>query len=186
MHKLRPTLWRTCRVLANEQRLKLLYALFEKNNQCVFELANDIGISEAHASIHLRALNSRGLIQQVRRKMRLICSTEANTEVEAAQTLLAALRTCHQNKVPIRQLQKQATSFTHPRRIEIIQTIQTAGTTKQALCDQTHISASALDRHLNKLELRGFVKKENSAYVKSVPSDALSQAFLRIIEEPLR
>ena len=183
MHKLRPTLWRTCRVLSNEQRLKLLYALFDKNNQCVFELANEIRISEAHASIHLRALNSRGLIKQTRRKMRLICSTEANTEVDVAPVLLTALRKCHQEKTPIRTLQKKATAFTHPRRIEIIQTIPLTGATKDHLHDQTQISLSALSRHLNKLILRGFVNKDHDTYFKRVPPDALSRALLRMIDE---
>jgi DNA-binding MarR family transcriptional regulator len=184
MHKLRPTLWRTCRVIANEQRLRLLYALFEKDGQCVFELAGETGMSEAHASIHLRALNSRGLIRQHRRDMRLFCNTEANIEVESAKTLLNALRICHSENILLPVLIKQATAFTHPRRIEIIQTIPSSGITKDLLWEKTHISFSALSRHLNKLAERGFVKGGKNLYFKETPPDALSKALLQLTAKP--
>ncbi len=182
MHKLRPTLWRTCRVLANGQRLQLLYALFEKKEQCDFELAGEVCMSTSHASIHLRALSSRGLIRQYRHKMRVLCSTEANVEVESAKTLLNALRICHDQNMPLPLLIKQATAFTHPRRIEIIQTISQSGITKDRLHAKTHISFSALTRHLNKLTARGFVRKEKRLFFRTVPPDALSKALLQIID----
>ncbi len=181
MHKLRPTLWRTCRVLANEKRLQLLYALFEKGEQCVFELAGEVSISEAHASIHLRALNSRGLIRQRRSKMRVLYSTEANIEVASAKPLLEALHICHSQNIPTRFLLKQATAFTHPRRIEIIQNIPPSGIAKDLLKEKTCISFSALSRHLGKLTTRGFVRGGKNIYFKKMPPDALSKALMQLV-----
>ena len=56
MNKLHPTLWRTCRVLANKSRLRLLYLLLESSNLCNRNLAAMTGMSEAQTSIHLRLL----------------------------------------------------------------------------------------------------------------------------------
>jgi len=43
MHKLRPTLWRTCRAIAHETRLRLLWGVFKESDLCVVELARLVG-----------------------------------------------------------------------------------------------------------------------------------------------
>jgi DNA-binding MarR family transcriptional regulator len=182
MHKLKPTLWRTCRVLANIQRLQLLYALFDLGDRSVAELAKNITIRPEHASIHLRALNSRGLIKQYRRKMMVLSCAEANEELEASVLILRALKECHQKNITVEELFRQSTAFTHARRIEIIQTIPLQGTTKDRIHEVTHISYTALTRHLNKLIARGFVKGERNHYARSLPPDPLSRALLQIID----
>ena len=148
---------------------------------CVFELANATGIRPEHASLHLRALNSRGLIRQQRRKMRLICSSEANKELAAAPLLLQALEACCTQKIPAEQVVHQATAFTHPRRIEIIQTIPNSGASKNYLHGKTGISYSALTRHLHKLKDRDFLVCGRNFFEKAVPADPLGKALLRII-----
>lgn len=162
-----------------------MYALFEADRQCVLELADHVQISESHASLHLRALNSRGLITACRRKLKVFYTTEANPEVDAAPVLLRALRTCYQGRVPIKVLKKQATAFTHPRRIEMMRLISTSGISIDALTKKTGISSAALNRHLNKLHVRGFVSGKNNCYRAQTPPDALSRALLRIVREEL-
>ncbi len=181
MYSLHPTLWRTCRALANIKRIELLYALFEHPNLCVFELAQATDIRPEHASLHLRTLSSRGLIRQTRQKMRLICCADANRELEAPSLLLEALRACHKNNMPAELILKQATAFTHRRRIEIIQAVSETGSSRDALHNRTNISYSALTRNLNKLEARGFVNIGRNFVKRSVPPDPLSKALLRII-----
>lgn len=181
MYLLSPTLWRTCRVLANEQRIKLLYALFDHPELCVFQLAEAVNISPEHASIHLRALNSRGLIQQRRRKMRLLCSPEANRQLDAAPLLLKSLQLCYEKEIPTEYIIRQATAFTHPRRIEITQTIPGRGATKDYLHEQTQISYSALTRHLKKLSSRKFVTGRRNFIMASIPPDPFSKALLKIV-----
>ncbi len=75
MNRLRPTLWRTCRVLASETRLDLLQHLFEQGELCVSELAAMTGVSPHNASTQLRALNARGLIARRREKQKVIYRT---------------------------------------------------------------------------------------------------------------
>jgi predicted transcriptional regulator len=130
MYTLHPTLWRTCRAIANEKRIRLLFAIFDYKNCSVSELANSVGISESHASLHLRTLSARGLIRQYRHDQYLLCTPEANIEIESAMLLLEALRECHRQKISPSKIMKQATAFTHTRRIEVIQKIPTEGSTK--------------------------------------------------------
>ncbi len=186
MHNEQPILWRTCRVIANQRRLELLWCLFSHGPRCLFELANDVGISNPQASIHLYALASHGLIRQYRSKMRLISVPEGNAKVASAEDLLESLRTCHHAEMPIQTVFKQVTAFTHARRIEIMQTLPENGFSIEQLAEQTHISESALTRHLNKLTARGFVRKKEDHFFKGMPPDALSQTLLKIVDEAFR
>lgn len=181
MHKLEPTLWRTCRVLANEKRLALLFELFARKECCVIELAKAVDISESKASLHLRALSARGLIYQRRRNMLLLCSPKANEGIDAAPLLLNALKMCCRENLSIQTLKKQATAFTHARRIEIMQTICRQGSTKDQLHEQTGISFSALTRHLKKLAVRGFILPGRNLYHRAIPPDPLSRTLFKIV-----
>jgi DNA-binding transcriptional ArsR family regulator len=181
MYSLHPTLWRTCRVLANAKRIELLYTLFQHPDLCVFELAEATGIRPEHASLHLRALSSRGLIRQTRRKMRLICRAEANNELDAPAALLRGLKECHSQGMTAEQVVRQSTAFTHSRRIEIMRVIPESGLSMDALQQQTHISYAALLRHLKKLERRGFVMIGRNLVQRATPPDPLSKALLQII-----
>ena len=61
--RLIPTVWRTARVLANENRLRFLMAVFKaRGTKSVSLLADEIGVAVSTASIYLRALNARGLV----------------------------------------------------------------------------------------------------------------------------
>ena len=60
--ELRPALWRTCRVIANETRLQLLWHIFAKGELCVSQLVQRTGATQPNASNQLRALSARGLI----------------------------------------------------------------------------------------------------------------------------
>ncbi|HRU19519.1 MAG TPA: helix-turn-helix transcriptional regulator [Kiritimatiellia bacterium] len=57
-----PTLWRTCRVLANARRLACLRVVMGTPNLCVQEIAREVRFGEAQVSLALRALQARGLI----------------------------------------------------------------------------------------------------------------------------
>ena len=168
-------------MLANRKRLELLYLLFEKNHQHIQQLAVKAAVSPEHAGIHLRLLSSRGLIRQYRRDMRVLNSTEPNQEVDSAPLLLAALQRCFSQSIPIDLVYRQATAFTHARRIEIIQKMSPTGASKDTLHDRTTISYSALTRHLNKLISRGFVTSDWNFYRPECPPDPFSKALLQTI-----
>ena len=57
-----PTLWRTCRVLANRKRLQILALLIRQPNQTVSTVAGRMSLSMPTASQYLRALEARGLL----------------------------------------------------------------------------------------------------------------------------
>jgi len=94
MSKLRPTLWRTCRAIASETRLRLFWEIFRGKDLSVSMLAHRVGISEQNASNQLRVLNARALITPYRKGMKVFYRAEANREVEYAEELLEALRNC--------------------------------------------------------------------------------------------
>ncbi len=181
MSKLRPTLWRTCRVIASQSRLKLLWEIFETDGLSVCGLGQSVHISNQNASIQLRLLNSRGLITSRRTGMEVLYGAETNQNVEHAQDLLNALLECHKQNIPIDCVIHSATAFTHERRIQIVQALGTCALRPAGIEEKTGIGARALYRHLAKLEARGFIKGLHGMYRLTVPKNPLGKCLLRIV-----
>ncbi len=179
--KLRPTLWRTCRVIASETRLKLLWQLFETGELCVQELVERTGISRPNASNQLRALNARGLITPRREDMRVIYRAEANTEIGFAEPLLTTLRTCFDCSMTFKTIIQQATAFTHERRIEIVRALDGKKLQFHELLEATALSSAALSRHLRKLEDRGIVRGIGGQYRLSRTGNPLGRTLVKIV-----
>jgi DNA-binding transcriptional ArsR family regulator len=68
---LQPTLWRSCRVLANRQRLRLLELLAHDSELTVTSAAQRLALPLPVASQYLRALEARGFLQAHRRGRRV-------------------------------------------------------------------------------------------------------------------
>jgi len=192
MPKLRPTLWRTCRVIANESRLRLLWMIFDLGDLSVSQLGRNVGISDQNASIQLRLINSRGLISPRRVGMEVIYEAEPNTEVAAAPEILEALRECRAKKVPMDVVIRAATAFTHPRRIQIVRELAASALKPAQLQDRTGIKERALYRHLSKLEARGFIRRIRHTYSVCSPKNEFSKILLQlalsvdeIVSEPM-
>jgi DNA-binding transcriptional ArsR family regulator len=183
MGPLRPTIWRTCRVIASEPRLSLLWLLFENQNLGVAELAERVGISNPNASIQLRALAARGLISAVRKKQRVLYMPSANPNVRGAEALLSALHTCHRRGDSFKPLIRQATAFTHPRRIEIFARLCATPCTPVELQEQTGISPPALSHHLSKLTARRFIKKSGDRYRPIAARNTLGSTLQKLVRE---
>ncbi len=178
--RLRPTLWRTCRVIACETRLHLLWEIFENNELCVGELADLAEITHHNASTQLRALNARGLLVATRRKQKLFYRPEANEDVAHAEDLLKALHRCYEQSVPFKQIIRQATAFTHTRRIEIVQELSGCRKTFADLLQATGMKPPSLSRHLEKLKARGFVEQVDKMYKLRSPRHKFGRVLLRI------
>jgi len=174
MSKLRPSLWRTCRVLACETRLKMLRLLFERGELYVSEMADLTGISAHNASTQLRALNARGLITPRRENQRVIYRAEANEELDAAPLLLEAVRDAFAKKTPAKTIFHSCTAFTHERRIELVRLLSNGPKSFGSLMKETGMSSAALWNHLGKLSDRGFVTERDQRY------------HLRRVRDPLR
>ena len=180
MYKLRPTLWRTCRVISHETRLQLLWEIFKGNDLCVVELALQVGTSRQNASTQLRALAARGLIRPVHGKLNIVYHPEANSELEHVEKLLNALRQSVESGMSFETVIHQTTAFTHLRRILIVRVLSTSAKTFGALMDETGIAPPALARHVKKLEMRCFIKKRGKLYDLARPRNLLGKALLEI------
>jgi len=178
--KLRPTLWRTCRVIANETRLQLLWHIFAEGELYVNQLVQRTGATRPNASNQLRALSARGLITSRREKKNVIYRAEANNGVDFATGLLEALRQCHERSVPFKTIIRQATAFTHERRIEIVWALNGKKLSFGGLRNTTGMSPAALSRHLEKLETRGFIKRTDGLYRIVLPGNPLGRTLIDI------
>jgi predicted ArsR family transcriptional regulator len=180
---LNPTLWRTCRTLANRTRLRLLRHLLLNPGLAVTEIAAELELSPAVASKYLRELNARGLLLATRRALKVFYRVSANQAVPQAVVLIKALSGVLKNdKAPIDLIYRKVTAFTHPRRVAIVACLRRGPVRLVALRRQLGISNSALQRHLHKLAARGFLQTNQPPGVYAVIKSgaALETALLRL------
>jgi DNA-binding transcriptional ArsR family regulator len=176
-----PTLWRTCRVLANRQRLLILTLLIRQPGQTVSSVARQMRLSLPATSQYLRALEARGLLTSRRVGLRVEYRPVATTNEGGGGAIATALRRLvgrsrHSPDV----LFKLATAFTHPRRIEVYRAVKNGADSFIRVQATTHISARALARHLAKLEARGFVKNEGNVFVVTNHAHPLGRVLARL------
>ena len=177
---LQPTLWRTCRVLANRTRLRIFVLLLEQPGQTVSTVAARLKLSVPVASQYLRAMEARSLLK-VRRFGLRVAYRIANDQSGPAQGLVQALRqTFRRDSSPAETIFKQATAFTHARRIACFRVLSGRAQTLAELRAATGISVRAIVRHINKLEARGFVVCRQSQYAVVDRSDAFGRELARL------
>jgi DNA-binding transcriptional ArsR family regulator len=117
------------------------------------------------ASHHLRALGARGLLASRPQGRWVHYRPAANPSVRGAAELLRALREAlRRGRKSIDAAYRQATAFTHPRRIEIVRTLSTGPLETSVLSRRTGIGRLALQRHLVKLSRRGLVKEHEGTW----------------------
>ena len=178
---LRPTLWRTCRVLANQPRLKILVLLARRPSQTVTAIARQLRLSVPAASQYLRALEARGLLEARRAGPHVEYRSSSAAAAGITPELAAALRkTLEQGDGSIETVFSVATAFTHPRRIEILRVLNTKTRSLAQLQHATLISSRALRRHLQKLVSRGFVTLRRGDYVSAYPTNRLARELKRL------
>lgn len=176
-----PTLWRTCRVLANRKRLRILALSIRQPNQTVSAVAHQMRLSLPAASQYLRALEARGLLTCRRVYRRVEYRPAAAATEDAAGEIVRALRQVFRRRAQaIEALFKLATAFTHPRRVEVFRAVKNGTDSFRKLQAVTHISARALSRHLAKLEARGFVKSEMERLSVTKQTHPLGRVLARL------
>lgn len=158
-----PTMWRTCRVLANPQRRRCLQAVFRKPGRFVSELAAELRLSVPVISQYLRDLQARGLISVERRSRWTYYGDTPDPSVGHAAPLLAAMRTVlKEDALLSKQTQCTLEGFTHPRRIVVLRVLARSQPLRIAeIRRATDISEPALLRHLRKLESCGLVQRQD-------------------------
>lgn len=183
MGDLHPTLWRTCRVLANSRRLACLKAVLEQPDLTVESVADLAGLPEDQASLCLRALQSRGLIQARRHSRWVHYRPEPDRHVSFAEPLLGALRRALlDDRLPEREILRSLTAFTHPRRLAVLRRLQLAAPAPSAqLSLDTQVSLPALQRHLRKLRTRALVHLSEEGWGLVPFPPPLPQTILTLI-----
>ena len=156
VHSLQPTVWRTCRALANRTRLHIFRLLVHRSNQTVSAIAQSLDRPLPVTSQYLRTLEARGLLTVCRMGRQVYYRADPATE--NTFELVTALRSMlEQDAEPIETIYKLATAFTHPRRVEIYRVLKRGPCSLEQIQIATGISPRALARHLQKLKARGFV-----------------------------
>lgn len=176
-----PTLWRTCRVVANRKRLQTLALLIRKPNQTVSAVAERMRLSVPAASQYLRALEARGLLTCRRVGRRVEYRLSAGTNESAAEEIVTALRLVFRRRAPpIEAIFKLTTAFTHPRRIAVFRALTSGRDSFAKLLVATNTPARALSRHLAKLEARGFVREERALYATTIHRHPFARVLARL------
>jgi len=141
-------------------------------------MAVGLRLSLPVASRYLRELNARGLIRARRSGRLVFYAAEADRSVRGSVPLLRALVwTFKTAREPIETIFRQATAFTHPRRVTIALALRSSGRTMLSLRETTLLSRRVLERHLRKLERRGFVERDGGKYWLASRRDLLGRTF---------
>jgi DNA-binding transcriptional ArsR family regulator len=185
--KLEPTLWRSCRALANRKRLALLKAMIDEAPLCVQELAQRCKLKKSVCSQYLRILNARGFTVASRHGRWVAYALGANPSVKNADVILRAvihaLRKCGTPQQYGASL-KDLTLFTCPRRIRIVRVVHAyPNSVPLELSDRCRMPYRTLYRQLNKLQRREVIIKEETLIKLATPSRALARTLLKIALE---
>ncbi|NLL83287.1 MAG: metalloregulator ArsR/SmtB family transcription factor [Lentisphaerae bacterium] len=181
-----PTLWRTCRVLANECRLQCLREVVTTPGLCVTEIAQAVGISISDTSFHLRLLQSRGLIIARRVGRWVYYSPVADPLVPSAAPLLEVMSHLFLQGEALPHIMKQVTAYTHPRRLQILRLVQQKSPlTVLTIARRCNISLPATYRHIHKLITRRLIGYNDDIVTFLPPSQPIHQVMLRLISKSL-
>ena len=166
--------------IANRTRLRIFILLLEQPGQTVSTIAARLKLSLPVASQYLRAMEARSLLK-VRRFGLRVAYRIADDQTGPAQGLVRALRqTFRRDSSPAKTIFKQATAFTHARRIECFRVLSSRAQTLEELRVATGISVRSIVRHINKLEARGFVVCRQNQYAVVNCSDAFRRELARL------
>jgi len=159
----------------------MLRELILSPDQSVSEVARRLCVPPAVVTQYLRALNARGLLAARRQGKYVYYRPSADESVLGAVVLLQALQeTFATKKDPVEMIFRQATAFTHPRRLDIVRTLQNEPLGGKHLRAATGMSQVALTRHLRKLVSRGVVMFDGRKYRCTTPRHPLTKVLLRL------
>jgi len=184
---LQPTLWRTCRILANGRRLACLNAVVLHPGESVGEIAARVRMPQDQASLCLRALQARGLLHACRDGRWVRYFPRPDPLVPTAAPLLAAMtRAVVDEKRTVKHLVHCLTAFTHPRRLDILLCLrQSASLAFSKLLRQSGMSSPALVRHLRKLQARGLIIERRDGWTLAPAREPLVDVLLRLLRQKL-
>jgi len=183
---LNPTLWRTCRMLANHRRLNIIHHLIDKEPLTLTQLAVACKMSMPACSQYTRQITARGLCQEIRRGSYAFFDLTPDPAIPYSAILLKAI--VSSLKLAKKDYAGQIadlTAYTHVSRIRIVNYISEKGSAR--LCEMQrslHISESALLRHIEKLARRSVIARtEDDHYHLTKSPTPLAKELKRIATE---
>ena len=179
---LHPTLWRTCRVLSNPVRLRILQAIIRTPGSCVSDVVQFCQLPQSSASHHLRQLQARGLLTARASGPRVIYTPQTDPAVGHADLVFAAIRDAlarSETPAAVGQLLK---ALTQARRITLVRALHAAPATAEELVSRCSISRPAVYRHLDNLITRAVVcEKPEGTYQLNAAMPRLARELVRIV-----
>jgi len=175
---LRPTLWRSCRVLANDLRLRLLALVIERPGLTVSAAARFARVGRPAASLGLRGLEARGFLK-VRRQGRWVQYSPVTQNDDGPNAVLAKAVTARlrRNAAAREAVYRLATALTHPTRIDVLGALAEKPRRLADLKRAVAVPGRTLLRHLDKLKARGFVEQTRTPHHRFY--------YLREVRDPL-
>lgn len=162
---LAPTVWRTCRVLANRMRLRIFRQMVLAGHSSVKQVAERMRLAPSTATAYLRQLNARGFLAVDRVGRFAIYRAKPDPLLPQFRILFQCMRDAAlQKPAEMEKVYRLLTAFTHPRRIRIVECLACEEMTQPELRKAAQIPTMALERHLRKLINRGYVQKHGRHY----------------------
>lgn len=184
MKTLHPTLWRTCRVLAGNTRLDLFRQIAARSDQTVSDLAAQVKISLPRASQELRRIQSRGLLQAVRRGLFVRYRPVPDRSVSTAVPILQAVQETFRRFPGNDSILPLARAFSHARRLALIQLLLRGPWTIQDLESIAGMSRNTLNRHLCRLREAGLTRRIGKKIAIAETDHPLARCLLDLLGDP--
>lgn len=181
-NRLRPSLWKTCRVLANNKRLNLLRVLRLASGEMIIkEIAKHAALSAATCGQYLKYIQARGLIAVSRRGKCGFYRLSPDKLINESDPLLHALLRAFDMKFTNYSICKELTVFTHPVRIRLVQILEKE---KRLAYDQLaaklNMTVRSLPMHLDKLARRGVIETDGDNIALASPRNHLAEVLRRL------
>ncbi len=186
--KLKPTYWRTCRALANEDRLRLFKAVVENEGRfSVRQYARLLGLQDDVASVYLRQMNARGLLGVKREHIKVFYNLNRDRSLPQAAELQQTLATYMRGNLPAGwedTLVRIFKGFTHFNRLAIIARLAKVDATLPELERAAGTIVKSTYHHLRFLYAAGVVDayrigRGNSLYYLRKPTHPVTKVLLR-------
>ena len=182
--ELAPTLWRTARALANEDRLRLLRIVADGGGtEPVSQVASVAGLPRPTASLYLRALNARGILGVERRDGRVFYTLKPDRSLPVAASVQDAFRALFRRGGPPvgweERLVPGIRAFSHFRRLAMMEALlRSPGLDPEAWRGAVRIPPTSFAHHFAVLLRSGLLRRDGRGRCSVVrPSDPICGAL---------
>ena len=178
---LTPTLWRTCRVLGNPTRLRLLRHIVQLKRASVQQLGNLENLTGTRASQELRRLQARGLVRAERDGRYVFYRPSPDPKVPSARPILEAAKLALDNH-PDDETARLAWAFGNQRRLDILHALQTGSCDYETLNTRVAMPIATMFRHMQILASNGLVVRQDKIWKLTKAAHPLAKTMLKLIQ----